>query len=246
MCSLSHCVFFLVGVVASLSAQADPPKLQQEPDAARLYGLAAREAQYQALSAIPEAEVKYGKYGRLRQLDGNTGIRVADATKLKRGDSAGPIFQKLKHVLLANGAESLVVHQAGRSPIGTSHFVVTDQVIDGIPVIDARVNILVDPSGEILMVNSLFVPQGKASRTPQISLQAARAKLTQTLVDPAQVDKGSAQVSTAGSLAFWTDGGNEETPILLWMIDATISRQGESQTVTLFWYGRARRSHTTL
>lgn len=108
----------------------------------------------------------------------------------------------------------------------------TDQLIDGIPVIDARVNILVDPSGEILMVNSLFVPQGKASRTPQISLQAARDKLTQTLVDPAQADRQSAQVSTAGSLAFWTDGGNEETPVLLWMIDATIILQGKSQTVS--------------
>lgn len=222
MRSVTRSLTPLIVLAFGLSAQADPPKLQQDGDATSMYSLAAREAQHQALSAIPGVEVKYGTKGRVRQIDGKTGIRVANAERLKRGDSVEYLHQKLKPILLANGSESLSVHQAGRMPDGGS-FLMTNQVIDGIPVLDARVNFLLDHTGEIQMMNSLFVPQGKARSTPQLSLLAARAKLSQSL--------GVADISTTGYLAYWTNEG-ADAPVLLWMIDATTTSQGTPQTLT--------------
>lgn len=231
MSSLTRRVLFCASIGLSLAVRADPPTLQQDSHAARLHSLAAREAQLQALSAMPGADVEYRAYGRLRKVEGHTGIFVAGVARLKRGDSAAALFQKTKQILLANGAESLVVRESGRSPIGAGQFVFTDQVIDGIPVIDARVNFIVDSHDEILMINSLFVPQGKARTAPQISMQAAKTELEQFLAEAQQADEGSVKIGTEGSLAFWTDFGKEATPRLLWILDAQYSQGGEPKLV---------------
>jgi hypothetical protein len=207
------CVLVLA-IGFSVAAPADPPALQQDPVSARLYDLATREAQYNALRAIPGAQVQYGSFGRLKQLDGLTGIRVPEATKLKRGDSADILFQGVKRMLLATDAESLVVSESGTEPFGTNYFVFTDQVIDGIPVIDARVNFLLDANNEIKLIVSQFVPRWNASSKPQLSEQAAKAKLAQVLRD---TQLANAQGVSGGSLAFWTDQGKAEAPRLLWM-----------------------------
>jgi hypothetical protein len=55
------------------------------------------------LSAIPEANVRYGPYGRLRKLEGRTGIHLADLSRLKRGDSAATLFQKMLFIRAIRG-----------------------------------------------------------------------------------------------------------------------------------------------
>ncbi len=65
MCILARYFLICLALAVSFAVQADPPALQEGKDAARLYSLAAREAQHQALSAMPEASVQYGPYGRL-------------------------------------------------------------------------------------------------------------------------------------------------------------------------------------
>lgn len=224
-------LFSAVGVLLSLAAHADPPALQQDRGAARVYDLAAREAQYQELAAIPGAKVQYGKFGRVRQLDGPTGFRVPQAVKLKRGDSADPLFQKVKRILLANGNESLVVRESGPEPGGSNRFLFTDQVIDGVPVIGGHVNFIVKPTGEILMMNSLFVPEKGAKRTPNVSINVAKDNLKRTLIEAQLADEGSVDLGAEGSLAFWTDEGRAEVPRLMWMVDAQFTRKGEPHVV---------------
>ena len=217
----------VIGTAFSVAALAGPPTLQDGPATARLYDLATREAQFHALSAIPGAEVQYGSFGRLKQLDGPTGIRTPQAAKLKRGDSADLLFQNVKRMLLATGTESLVVRDAGTEPFGSNHFVFTNQIIDGIPVVDVNVNFLLDPNGEIKLIASQFVPQGKASSKPQMPVQIAKAKLEQVLRD---TGIAATQSVSGGSLAFWTDQGTAESPRLLWMFEAGFTRFGVDAT----------------
>lgn len=208
-CALASLAFLL-----PLATVAAPPALQNAPEAARLYGLASREAQYHRLISIPDAVVEYGRFGRVRQIDGHTHLFLPDAGRLKQGDSAAPLFRELKPILLASGAESLVVSNVVPAPKG-GHYVFTEQWIDGLPVIDARVNFIVSTDGEVHMMNSLFVPRGKATRTPKISLQPAKAKLEQALIDTEMADAGSVQLAPESSLAFWTNEGAEEMPSLV-------------------------------
>jgi len=212
------------GLAFSVAASADRPVLQQDPASAKLYDLATREAQYNALRAIPDVQVQYGSFGRLKQLDGLTGIRVPQARSLKRGDSADVLFQSVKHMLLArNDSKALVVSESGTEPFGTNRFVFTDQVIDGIPVIDARVNFLLDSNDEIKLIVSQFVPRGNASTTPQMSEQTAKTRLEQTLRD---AQRSAAQPVSRGSLAFWTDQGRAQVPRLLWIFTTDSARIG--------------------
>lgn len=213
-----------------LATVAAPPALQNAPEAARLYGLASREAQYHRLISIPDAVVEYGRFGRVRQIDGHTHLFLPNAGKLKQGDSVAPLFQEFKPILLASGAESLVVRNVVPAPKG-GHYVLTEQWIDGLPVIDARVNFIVNTDGEVHMMNSLFVPRSKATRTPKISLQLARTKLEQALIDTEMADAGTVKLAPESSLAFWTNEGTEEMPRLLWMIDANFTLDGESRMI---------------
>jgi len=91
------------------------------------------------------------------------------------------------------------------------------------------VNVVVGASGEIQTINSLFVPRGNASSKPQISAQDAKAKLMEQMPDGAS----SLKIQSEGSLAFWTNAGQEATPRLLWMFDALYSKEGRSQLVRL-------------
>lgn len=216
---------FGLAIFLALSVQAEPPAFQQDPAAARLYDLPTREAQYRALAALPAADVTYGRFGRLREVKGATGIFVPGAEKLKAGDRADVLLQKVKPMLMASGTDSLVVRSTGNVPSGDERFYNTTPVIDGVPVIDAQVNFLVDQSGQITLINSLFVPKGAASSRPYVSLHQARLKLQEHLGGLA--DKGSLQLGAGGSLGFWTDGGTLEAPRLVWLIDASYSQNKE-------------------
>ena len=217
-------------VLNSVAAQADGPTLQRSVNSAGIYSLTAREAQYQALSAMPAIEIEYGPHGRVRRIEGHTGIFAVSSKALRRGEGAGAVFGSLRAALLASGTESLVVRRSGVAPIG-GHYVMTDQFIDGIPVLDARVNFVVDANGEITMVNSLFVPQAGVSKTPKLSSQAARTRLTQLFADPRVAEKATIQPATGSSLAFWTNWGEEGRPRLLWLFEVQFTKDGERKHV---------------
>lgn len=224
------CLIVAAFSFATVGVLADSPQLQTTPDAARQYDLAQREAQYQKLLSIPDAVVEYGRFGRVRQLDGHSGIFLPDVSKLKTGDSAAAPLLKLKSILLAGGSESLVIREVVPAPKG-AHYLFTNQTIDGIPVIDGRVNFILAPNGEVVMMSSLFVPRGNATLTPKLSLELAKAKLEQALSDTEVADAGTLEIASEGSLVFWGDEGKAEIPHLLWMIEASYAKSGEPQVV---------------
>ncbi|HKU13168.1 MAG TPA: hypothetical protein VJQ52_02160, partial [Steroidobacteraceae bacterium] len=71
-------------VLNSVAAQADGPTLQRSVNSAGIYSLTAREAQYQALSAMPAIEIEYGPHGRVRRIEGHTGIFAVSSKALRR------------------------------------------------------------------------------------------------------------------------------------------------------------------
>lgn len=208
-----------------LTIYGETPKLQQSLKAAQLYDLVTREGQYGALSAMPQVDVEYGAFGRIRKVEGSSGIHLSNAAQLKAGDKATELLERLRGLLMANGSESLLVKMLIRSPKGDGHFILTQQAIGGIPVLDARVNVFVSNSGEIQTINSLFTSQGIAGTSPELSAPLAKARLQ----EQAAGDESSLQVQTEGSLAFWTDDGQEATPRLLWLFDALYSKGNETQ-----------------
>ena len=114
----------------------------------------------------------------------------------------------------------------GPRPLADGDFVFTEPTIAGIPVIDARVNFVIGADGEVQTINSLFVPLGNAPTTPGISAQAATARLREQMPEGATLD-----IQSEGSLAFWTNQGQEASPHLWWMFDATYSKNGDTQFV---------------
>ena len=228
---MRHKKYLVLAVLtaSAFAAQAGSPKLQTASESTKLYELAAREAQFHALSAMPQVDVEYGAYGRIRKIEGHSGIVVSNTALLRQGEKATELLHRMKTLLMASSSESLVVKVTGREPTGNGTFFFTEQTIDDIPVIDARVNVVVGTDGEIQTINSLFVPRGHASSKPRISAQDAKAKLLEQMADGATALK----IQSEGSLAFWTNAGQEATPRLLWMFDALYSKDGRSQLVRL-------------
>jgi hypothetical protein len=70
---------WLLTLSITVHAQAGPPALQQSGSAARLYSLAEREAQYQALSAMPAVDVEYRGHGRVRRVEGQNSAKALAA-----------------------------------------------------------------------------------------------------------------------------------------------------------------------
>lgn len=220
-------LYFLIPVFSLLAvtSTAGTPALQTSTEATRAYDLATREAQHRALLAMPQIDAEYGSYGRLRKVEGRTGIYLPAVKALRQGDRAADLFKRLSGLLMASGSESLVVQVSGRTPLGNGYFAFADQVINGIPVIDARVNVVISDDGEIQTINSLFVPQGGARSSPDLSAQAAKTQLQQQLADT----QTSVAIQTDGSLAFWTNDGEEKVPRLLWMFEGVYTKDGASQ-----------------
>jgi len=170
-------LFLLIGGTA-LGAQ---PAFQQNADAERLYDFASREAQYLSLSKLTAAEVEYGSFGRVRRLQGQTGLIVAGANQLKSGDPATIILDKLSPMLLARKEDALSVRRVAPLRNG-ERYIFTDQSIGGIPVIGGGVNVKVSRADEIVAVSTLFVPGLDTSRSPALSCESAAEYLERALI----------------------------------------------------------------
>lgn len=202
-----------------------------------------------------DVAVTYRKHGLVRNIEGNTQIRLPGTLKLQAGDSAVSLLQALSPVLLASGSDSLSVRHAAREPYGTGYFLVADQYIEGIPVIDSDVRVLLDTNGEIVKVVSSFVPKGKATTRPSITHQVAKVRVKEYLTATSKleykevvVDEGSLQFDLDPTLGFWTENGQQETPILLWLIDVSFTSRGEPEAFSFgvdATTGEIRRSKKT-
>lgn len=224
---------FLVASFFALTAYSAGAILQQDPSAVRLYSLADREAQYGALAAMSAVEVKYRKHGLVRDIEGSTQLRLPGTLKLQPGDRAVSLLQALRPILLAGGSESLVVRQSVKEPYGPGHFVWADQYIDDIPVIDGNVKVILDSDGQIVKIVSSFAPKGKARTRASITSQGAKEKAKEHFQRQVGVDAGSVQLGSEATLAYWSEGGEQETPILLWMMDVYLAIRGEPEAFTI-------------
>lgn len=216
-----------------LLAVAGPPTFQASSDASRLYSPATRQAQYESLQRVAAAEIEYGPFGRLRSIKGTTGIPASGVSRLKEGGSAAEILDSLRPMLMATPLDALrvrkVIHAFGAWTI------FMDQSIDGIPVIDAGVNVRASESGEIILVSSLFVPADpSASRKPQLSAEVAISRLQEHLV-ASKARQIAVSPASEARLAYWTDQGQEERARLVWQVHAShLSEGGSREEVNYF------------
>jgi hypothetical protein len=102
--------------VSALSSQAGTPKLQASAEAARLYDLATREAQYRAVSAMPQVDVEYGAFGRIRKIEGHTGIFLPQTAQIQPGKRADELARRVQGLLMADARDTLVVVVTGHAP----------------------------------------------------------------------------------------------------------------------------------
>src|SRR5688500_4330856 len=81
-----------------------PPTLQTSTASARLYDLAAREAQYRALLSMPKVDIQYTPAGRVELLEGSTAM-FASLKELREGDKPIQLMRQLGPLLMATPAD---------------------------------------------------------------------------------------------------------------------------------------------
>lgn len=237
------CLLFCTVVAHAASpAMRNPsaPTLQTSQVAARLHSQKARDAQHHALRAMPKVQVQYEGDGRVKFVEGSTAIVIA-ASRLQRSDRAEAFLRDLAPVLMATPADGLRVmdiedrrtRSNGRELGG--HDVFLEQTVHGLPVVDAGVNVRTNEAGEVIVISSRFVPGGAVSDSPAMSREAVKKRLLRDVVDGGIATKGSISFEDDGELAYFTDGGKLERPVLIWLFQASFrDRAGQSQLATLF------------
>lgn len=242
-------LFVVVLLVAAFeTARAEPATLQRSEQAASLYSRELRDAQFERLRAMADVDVEYDQFGRVRTVNGASGIRVANAAQLKAGDSTGTLLGELKAILMATGSESLVVrHAAGAINGGQALFM--DVSIDGIPVVDGGVNIRVNKDGEIDLLGSTFVSLASVDRTKIRRVEDSKEDLLSALEMTGTVVRAAVSFRGIPSLGLWTNNGSEPAPFLVWCFDVSYStEQGESAGKRFFVdavTGQLRGAHAT-
>jgi hypothetical protein len=141
--------------------------------------------QYDVLQGMTLESVQYSPQGPIKRIKGETGLVLpAYVTQLKEGDAADFILPILRDVLLANGSESLVVHQVreqGRFEKG----LLLKESIGGIRVIGSLVAIKFDPkSMRVSYVGARFVPDRELVLTPEITSTEAEKQVPGEIMQP--------------------------------------------------------------
>jgi Zn-dependent metalloprotease len=213
-----------------------PPTLQTSTAAARLYDAAAREGQYRALRAMAKVEIQYTQLGRVELVEGSTSL-FASVAGLKKGDSPDELARQLAPILMASASDGLRVQSIDDRKLRSQglesggYDLFLEQTINGLPVIDATVNLRTSPSGEIVVISSRFVPALGVSRSPVLTLTAVQDIVARDLVVGGLAVKDSVNVDPAGELAYWTDAGKLERPVLVWVVHVSY-RTPEGETAS--------------
>jgi Zn-dependent metalloprotease len=216
-----------------------PPTLQTSAASARLYDVASRKAQYDALRAMTKVDVQYGKAGRVQIVEGSTRLFPA-VRSLKPGDAPARLLQQVGPLLMATSSDGLRVksvedrklRSGGFEPGG--HDVFLEQTVNGLPVIDAPVNLRTTETGELIVISSRFVPAADVSKQPVLGLKAVRQIVLHDLVEGGVAATGSIQLSPGGQLAYWTADGTLDRPVLVWQLQAIYrTPNGETESAVV-------------
>ena len=171
--------------------------------------------QYEVLRSMTLESVEYSPQGPIKRIKGQTGLVLPTyVTQLKEGDSADFILPILEDILLANGSESLIVHQI-REQIGSELGLLLKESIGGIPVINSLVAVKFDPkSMRVSYVGAHFVPDRELVRTPKITA--------------AQVEKlVPGEITHASYLGYYLKCCGPTRSKLVWVVSAWTDRLGE-------------------
>jgi hypothetical protein len=151
-------------------------------------------------------------------------------------------MRQLGPLLLATPADGLRVRSLDDRKVRSEGFeaggydVFLEQTINGLPVIDATVNLRTNEAGEMVVISSRFVPAAGVSKAPAMTLAAARDVVLHDLVAGGLAVTGSVKLEAEGQLGYWTDGGQLERPVLVWILHATYRssrEQGEMESVEI-------------
>jgi Zn-dependent metalloprotease len=206
-----------------------------------LYDFATREAQYRALLSMPSVEIQYAQSGRVELIEGSTALFPA-VKGLREGDKPDQLLRLLGPMLMATPLDGLRVRSLEDRKVRSEGFesggydVFLEQTINGLPVIDANVNLRTAETGELVVVSSRFVPAAGVSSIPALKLAGVKEIVLRDLVAGGLAAEGSVKLAAEGQLGYWTDNGQLDRPVLVWMLQARYrsSRdQGERESVQI-------------
>ncbi|HEY4367408.1 MAG TPA: hypothetical protein VGN07_09280 [Steroidobacteraceae bacterium] len=233
MRGISAFLGWIACIVVMETSSAAPAVLQVSKESANIYSNELRNAQFQRLSSMRGVDVGYDEYGRMRTIQGPTGIFVADAAKIKAGDRMLSLLSELKEVLMATGSESLTVRRVVPA-INGGRVIDMDISIDGMPMVDGGVNIRVSKDDEIDLLGSRFVP-GVAVTKDIRTADVAKEDLLKDLEETGQADRTTVSFLVTPALILWTNNGLEKAPILVWSFETTYNTpQGELEGVRFY------------
>lgn len=213
--------FSLLAFDVSIYAQnGSEPRRLNPNDTRQSVPQSALDRQYQALSAMPAAEVVYGPLGSVKYLSGHTGITLSlNIHSLKHGDSGKEFYEKLRSALLAKGTETLRV-RSNANPAGSRYRTIgLDQSIRGIPVLGSDVQIRLDQSTGLLeSLSATFVPDYGLPTEPKLTAGQAFLSAARMLETAGRAERGSVRRVGDPLLAYQSPTDDADNPRLIWAV----------------------------
>lgn len=166
------------------------------PDLQALYGKEALERQYDFVSQMPAVNVRYDTMGRIEVLSGSTGIYLKDVIpRLKEGEPAPEILERIGPALMASGGEELRVRRIEEPPSQrkwpearrfTEQIIQFNEYIGGLEVRSGFIQICVNErTGELTNFGGHFLPDRGLASKPVITAAEARQRVeTKLRADP--------------------------------------------------------------
>jgi hypothetical protein len=230
-------VAILVAVTASAAVRhAGPPVLLKASDLPVAVEAEALQRQFDALSAMPEVEVKYSSLGPVQSISGNTGVVFPDSLRgLEPGAPAGMVLDAFGAALLATGSETLTVSQNGLS-LPRERDIRFEQSIRGIPVIRSLVAISLDEeTGRVRRIVASFLPDRGLPKKAGLSAAQAWLALVRALEASGDAVPGSVSQIEKPRLAYFGIHPDTKGPQLVWEIRADFTCPTGRHDSELVW-----------
>jgi hypothetical protein len=182
-----------------------------------------------ALSRMDLRISKYGAFGAIRHIAGDTGLSLgADERLAPVGQDAKKMFNRLRRVLLARGDETLTLRVNERiTPGPTSsegyRTLRYAQSIHGIPVIGGQVSVGIKDDGKIDVVTAAFLPDWDLPIEPRISPEEALESARRNLEGVGAIVQGSLVSEGRGTLAYHGVAPDAEKARLVWVLPASFT-----------------------
>lgn len=206
--------------VSSYAQHVSEPRRLEPNDTRQSIPQSALDRQYEALSAMPAAEVVYGPLGTVKYLAGHTGITLSsNAQSLQHGDSGEEFYEKLRSALLAKGTETLRV-RSNANPAGSRYRTIgLDQSIRGMAVLGSDVQIRFDQStGLVESLSASFVPDYGLPTEPKLSAGEAFLSAARNVEGAGRAERGSVRRVGDPTLAYQSPTDDADEPRLVWAV----------------------------